>query len=126
MAISKRTTTTTNTGHRSIKKSMVEAQFARIQPQFAIFVSLIHYKCMSVGIGELLSTVMTTTSNEGFLMDKMSFVHLFKMVMIFNFHNGGIVNKGSNGGWIIHTEKKMIFISIIKLTIVVKITKNLS
>ena len=80
---------------------------------------------MSVGIGELLGTVMTTTSNEEFFMNKMSFVHLFEMVMIFNFHGGGIFNKGSNGDWIIHLEKEMIFISIIELTIGVKITKNL-
>ena len=80
---------------------------------------------MRVGIGELLGTVMTTTSNEGFLMTKMSFVHLFEIVMIFDFHSGGIFNKGSNGGWIIHLEKEMIFVSIIELTIGVKITKNL-
>ena len=80
---------------------------------------------MSVGIGELLGTMMTTTSSKGFFMNKMSFVHLFEMVMIFNFHGGGIFNKGSNGDWIIHLEKEMIFISIIELTIGVKITKNL-
>ena len=58
-------------------------------------------------------------------MNKMSFFLLFKMVMIFDFHKGGIFNKGSNGGWIIHQEKKMISISTIGLTIGVKITKNL-
>ena len=62
---------------------------------------------------------------QGFFMNKMSFFHLFEMVIIFDFHNGGIFNKGSNGGWIIHLEKKMISISIIGLTIGVKITKNL-
>ena len=49
---------------------------------------------MSIGIRELLRAVMTTTSNEGFLMNKMSFVHLFEMVMIFYFHSRGIFNKG--------------------------------
>uniref|UniRef100_F6HGG0 Uncharacterized protein n=1 Tax=Vitis vinifera TaxID=29760 RepID=F6HGG0_VITVI len=62
---------------------------------------------------------------QGFFMNKMSFFLLFKMVMIFDFHKGGIFNKGSNGGWIIHQEKKMISISTIGLTIGVKITKNL-
>ena len=33
---------------------------------------------MSVGIGELLGTMMTTTSSKGFFMNKMSFVHLFR------------------------------------------------
>ena len=80
---------------------------------------------MSVEIEELLDTMMTTNSNEGFFMNNMSFVHLFEMVMIFDFHSGGIFNKVSNEGWIIHLEKKMIFISIIERTIGVKITKNL-
>ena len=117
--------TTTNAGHRSIQKSMAEARFARIQPQITIFASPIHYECMRIEIRELLRTVMTTTSNEGFFMNKMSFVHLFEMVMIFYFHSRGILNKSRNGGWIIHLEKEMIFISIIELTIRVKITKNL-
>ena len=125
VAIGKRTATTTNAGHRSIRKSMAEARFAQIQPQIAIFASPIHYKCMSIGIRELLRVVMTTTSNEGFLMNKMSFLHLFEMVMIFDFHGRGIFNKGRNGGWIIHLEKKRIFIPIIEPTIGVKITKNL-
>ena len=80
---------------------------------------------MSIGIKELLRAMMTTTSNDGFLMNKMSFVHLFEMMMIFDFHSKGIFNKGKNGGWIIHLEKKMIFIPIIEPTIGVKITKNL-
>ena len=121
----KRMATTTNAGHRSIQKSMAEARFARIQPQITIFASPIHYECMRIEIRELLRTVMTTTSNEGFFMNKMSFVHLFEMVMIFYFHSRGILNKSRNGGWIIHLEKEMIFISIIELTIRVKITKNL-
>ena len=104
---------------------MAEARFARIQPQIAIFMSSICYEYMINEIGELLGAMMTTTSNERFLMNKMSFVHLFKMVMIFDFHSGGIFNKGNNGGWIIHLEKEMIFVSIIELTIGVKITKNL-
>ena len=53
------------------------------------------------------------------------FFHFFEMVMIFYFHNGRTFNKGSNGGWSIHLEKKMIFILIIMLTIKVKITKDL-
>ena len=53
------------------------------------------------------------------------FYDLFEMVMIFDFHNWWIFNKGNNEGWIIHLEKKMIFVSIIELTIKVKITKNL-
>ena len=53
------------------------------------------------------------------------FFHFFEMVMIFYFHNGRIFNKGSNGGWSIHLEKKMILILIIMLTIKVKITKDL-
>ena len=101
MAIGKRTTTTTNAGGKSVWKSMVEVQFARSQLQIAIFATPIHYECMSVRIGELLGAVMTTTSNEGFLMNKISFVYLFEMVMIFDFHNEGIFNKGNNGGWII-------------------------
>ena len=125
MATSNKMTTTTNVGHRLVQKSMVKARFTRIQPQIAIFVSPIHYECMSVEIEELLDTMMTTNSNEGFLMNKMSFVHLFEMVIIFDIHSGGIFNKGSNEGWIIHLEKKIIFISIIELTIGVKITKNL-
>ena len=104
---------------------MSAARFARIQPQITMFVSLIHYESMSIGIRELLRAVMTTTSNEGFFMNKMSFLHLFEMVMIFEFHGRGIFNKGRNGGWIIHLEKKMIFIPIIEPTIGVKITKNL-
>nr|CAN68391.1 hypothetical protein VITISV_017776 [Vitis vinifera] len=90
----KRTATTTNAGHGSIRKSMSAARFARIQPQITMFVSLIHYESMSIGIRELLRAVMTTTSNEGFFMNKMSFVHLFEMVMIFYFHSRGIFNKG--------------------------------
>ena len=84
----------------------MEAQFARVQPQITIFASAIRYECMSIEIKELLGVMMMTTSNKGFLMNKMSFVHLFKMVMIFNFHIGGIFSKGNNGGWIIHLEKK--------------------
>ena len=124
VATGKRTTTTTDVGHRSSWKSMAEARFTRVQPQIAIFTSPICYECMRVEIGELLGVVMTTTSSEGFLMNKMSFVHLFKMVMIFDFHSKRIFKKGSNEGWIVHLEK-MIFVSIIGLTIRVKITKNL-
>ncbi|CBI27423.3 unnamed protein product, partial [Vitis vinifera] len=80
---------------------------------------------MSIRIGELLGGVTTMTSDKGVFLNKMSFFQLFEMVIIFDFHNGGIFNKGSNGGWIIHLEKKMISISIIGLTIGVKITKNL-
>ena len=104
---------------------MANERFVRVQPQIAIFVSPFHYECLSVRIGELLGGVMMTTSGEGFLMNKMSFVHLFEMVMIFNFHSRGIFNKGINGGRVIHLEKKMIFVSIIRLTIEVKITKSL-
>ena len=58
-------------------------------------------------------------------MDKMRSFHFFEMVMIFDFHNRGIFNKGSNRGWIILLGKNMIFILIIELTIGVKISKNL-
>ncbi|KAL6326636.1 hypothetical protein AAG906_009762 [Vitis piasezkii] len=85
MAIGKRTATMTDFSHRSV------------QPQITIFASAICYECMSVEIGELLGVVMMTTSSKGFLMNKMSFVHLFKMVMIFNFHIGGIFNKEEGG-----------------------------
>ena len=52
------------------------------------------------------------------------FFHIFKMAIIFDFHNGGIFNKGNDGGWIVHLGM-LISISIIGLTIEVKITKSL-
>ena len=53
---------------------------------------------MSLIIEEFLGVVTTITSNEGFLMNKMSFVHFFEMVMIFDFLSRGIFNTGNNKG----------------------------
>ena len=143
VATSRRAATKTNTSHRSGHKSTTKAWFTLVQLRIVIFTSPFHYRCMSVKIRELLSSVTTTTSNKGFqsvttasswwlstssykgfLWTRWVFFHLFKILMIFDFHSGGIFNKGSNGSWIVHLEK-MIFISIIELTIMVKITKNL-
>ena len=109
--------------------------FAQVQPGITILASHFHYGCMSVKIRELLGGMTTTTSSRmvvafhewlrRFFMNKMSFFHLFEMVMILDFHNREIFNKDSNRGWIIHLEEKMISISVIELTIRVKITKSL-
>ena len=117
VAIGQKVNMTTNIDHKLDQKLMVKAQIV-------ILTSPFHYGCMSIGIGELLSGEMTTTFDKGFFMNKMSFFHLYEMVMIFDFQSGGIFNKCSNEGWIIDL-KKMISVSIIELTIGVKITNNL-